>query len=718
MNESLVISVRLHEGWYHGAGSVPSPARLFQALIAGCGIRGPLPHRSIKALQWLEQQPPPVVATPSTKSGQTVVNYVPNNDLDSKQGDPRRIGEIRTKKSIRPFLFDPSIPFHYCWALGEDRDDECVQHVIELADGLYQLGRAVDIAWAWAEVMPGQDLDAMLRGYRGPVRHPAIGRGNVECPTPGSLASLMRRYQDMSRRYGPTSDGKGQTFKRRAKPKWQMISYDSAPQRECFDLIDRETSTFQPWPITQSIELVTTVRDSAVSRLESSLTDSRQEIHRALIGRKTNGENAGPISARVRIIPLPSIGHRYANQDIRRILVEVPSDCPLRADDVFWAFSGQELSVHGRRIDLMRAQAHRQLEHYGITTTGSLHWQTVTPIALTSATRRRVDPNEALQSRDISKNASEKRMEQELAHAAIRQSLRHAGVLSALRRVCLQREPFNSQGSKTVDFAVSPRFSHHALWHARLEFEKVVEGPLCLGDGRFAGLGILCPTQPLVAALAFRIATKLPTDIDPMVITKAFRRAVMARFRDHTCSSRLPTYITGHHEDSAPADRTFQPHVAYFCDPSSNSLLVMPPSAGNVDEQYFANDHKELEIALRGLEIVRVPGIGKLDVYSADLDTVSHLLEPSAIWRTLTPYTVCRHGKKMTAEEVIRRDVISECSRQGFPHPETIDVTSWRAQHGLGLHAELKLTFANEIRGPILLGRTRHKGGGVFHRVL
>ena len=39
---ALLISVRLHEGWYHGSGGVPSPARMFQALVAGAGCIGVL----------------------------------------------------------------------------------------------------------------------------------------------------------------------------------------------------------------------------------------------------------------------------------------------------------------------------------------------------------------------------------------------------------------------------------------------------------------------------------------------------------------------------------------------------------------------------------------------------------------------------------------------------------------------------------------------------
>src|SRR5579885_2162377 len=51
---ALVIYVRLHDGRYHGGGDwPPSPARLFQALVAGAGLSGPLEESDKEALRWL-----------------------------------------------------------------------------------------------------------------------------------------------------------------------------------------------------------------------------------------------------------------------------------------------------------------------------------------------------------------------------------------------------------------------------------------------------------------------------------------------------------------------------------------------------------------------------------------------------------------------------------------------------------------------------------------
>ena len=101
MQHVLLITVRFHDGRYHGTGDwPPSPARLFQALVAGIGQRGPLGDDVSEPLEWLERLSPPVIAAPvmDEKGGRAVTNYVPNNELDAVDGDPRRIGSIRAAK--------------------------------------------------------------------------------------------------------------------------------------------------------------------------------------------------------------------------------------------------------------------------------------------------------------------------------------------------------------------------------------------------------------------------------------------------------------------------------------------------------------------------------------------------------------------------------------------------------------------------------------------
>src|SRR5579883_871510 len=148
MTCTLLISVRFYDGRYYGAGDwPPSPARLFQALVAAAPKTGDaLEQKSRAALAWLEQLDAPVVAVPQKTDGQPDFKlFVPNNDLDAKGDDIRRIAEIRSAtKRIRPRLFDAAVPLFYFWRFDEG-DDNQAKCICDIANGLYQLGRGVDM---------------------------------------------------------------------------------------------------------------------------------------------------------------------------------------------------------------------------------------------------------------------------------------------------------------------------------------------------------------------------------------------------------------------------------------------------------------------------------------------------------------------------------------------------------------------------------------------
>jgi CRISPR-associated protein Csb2 len=112
----LLISVRFHDGRYHGAGDwPPSPARLFQALVASASQGEILAKSDKDAFKWLESlKGAPVIATPLMRPGQSFKNFVPNNDRDSVESKKfenhtdylAALAKIRTSKDIRPVLFD------------------------------------------------------------------------------------------------------------------------------------------------------------------------------------------------------------------------------------------------------------------------------------------------------------------------------------------------------------------------------------------------------------------------------------------------------------------------------------------------------------------------------------------------------------------------------------------------------------------------------------
>ncbi len=727
---ALVVHVRLHDGRYHGEGDwPPSPARLFQALVAGAALGGPLGDSERNALTWLEERQPPVIAAPTAcRPRRGVLFYMPNNDSDRIEGDPERMAEIRTAtKVFRPYFFDAEQPFVYAWGLGPaPEDEEQARAICRLADRLYQLGRGVDMAWAWGEVLEDDGLGRLLAEHPGQVFRPSAGNSAISLasPCPGSLMSIEQRYRAYGKRFRYVPEGRAVkvVFHQPPRPRFRSAAYASPPARQLYELREPTAeAAFASWPLARTSALVVRLRDGAVERLKRAIAERVSDIERVLVGRKPDGTNDGPVEDRVRIIPLPSVGHVHADREIRRVVVEVPATCPIRAADVHWAFSGLVVDpntgeVHGV---LIRADDQRFLRHYGMDDDGGHRvWRTVTPAALPEdARRRRVDPTR--KSADA-KAGRERATEQARAAAGVCQALRHAGVRTGAEAVRVQREPFDANGARVEAFAGGTRFAKERLWHVEVTFESTVPGPLVVGDGRFLGLGVMAPVAKAGGIHVFTTDAGLAEDADPMGVARALRRAVMARVQGVLGeSAALPAFFGGHEADGAPAKSQLHPHLAFVFDPRTGRLLVVAPHV--LDRREATSDEaanlRVLEEALRGFHELRAGPAGFLKVRAATADRATDpLLMASRTWESLTPYHVTRHTKKVGADEALAIDLRAECRRAGLPMPH-VESTEWRGVPGVGLVGRARLAFEVAVEGPLVLGRCRHMGGGLFAAV-
>ena len=506
MSHALLLTLHFHDGRYHGLPDwPPSPARLFQALIAGAASGTALDPDYVEALEWLEKRDAPIIAAPKVIQGQGYLHYLPNNDLDAVGGDPRRMSKIRTaKKTIRPMLFDAGAPLLYVWFF-DSSDKMLAGRICAIAKHLYQLGRGVDMAWAQAEVLNTEDAEKRLEEHGGTLHRPTESNSGVlqACPGPGSLKSLIERYEAMGKRFHREVNGRKIAFTQPPKPRFRQIAYDSPPDRLLYDLRHlSRTSEFQAWPLTGIARFTETVRDVAADRLAAALPDKAACIER-VFGRARDLTEVDK-ARRIRITPLPSIGHPNAESSIRRVLVEIPPNCPLPVDDLKWAFAGLHLGSDPEtgeiRSDslpmLIKADDWRMPEHYGVERNGkqTFHlWRTVTPAALPErAARRRSDP---ARRNETAKGAKERLKEETRAAGAVRQALRHAGIETAVAAVRVQREPFRARGARAEAFARATRFSRHRLWHVEVAFTAPREGPVLIGDGRYLGLGLMAPEK-------------------------------------------------------------------------------------------------------------------------------------------------------------------------------------------------------------------------------
>lgn len=493
MSRALRLAVRFHEGRYHGHadrfhaadGWPPSPGRLFQALVAAAARGARLLVDDRRALGWLEQLDPPRIAAPPVRRGHSVKLFVPNNDLDAVGGDPDRVSELRTDKQWRPCFFDPDHPVVYVWNF--DSGEPEAERVSSIAARLYQLGRGVDMASAVADILPREQADAALADHAGALYAPG-GGGDVACPHPGTFASLVKRHeQARARLTWNASEGKvRQLFTQPPQASFRGVDYRALARLLHFEL--RDGSAFTPRPLRLAAPLTAGLRDAAAAKLRTALPAQAALFEKLIVGR---GASPRDLDLRIRILPLPSIGAAHADLSIRRVMIEVPAQCPVRLDDLRWAFAG--LSPYNPETGevwpgrLVSTEDSRMADRFSL---NGPTFSSVTAVVLSTAVRRRLgsETNGAV------KDADERLREEARAVGAVVQALRHAGVRARPTDIRVQREPFHRKGAMAERFAAGSRFSKHALWHVELQFREAVPGPLLIGDGRFCGLGVMVPT--------------------------------------------------------------------------------------------------------------------------------------------------------------------------------------------------------------------------------
>ena len=718
MARSLLITVRFHEGRYHGQGDrfngvddwPPSPGRLFQALVAASARGARLPPEDECALRWLEGLGPPRIAAPAARRGRAVKLFVPNNDLDSVGGDPARVGKVRDDKQWRPCFFDPYEPVHYVWDFESGAAE--MTRICAIAERLYQLGRGIDMAWANGQVLERNEAEALLESHSGSIRRPG-GAGETATPHPGTLDSLVERYQGKRRRLTTIGTGSKsrQLFTQPPKASFRLTGYDSPPHRLHFEFRGPEGG-FAPRPLVSAAPLITGLRDSAAERLREALPAKSALFEKLVIGR---GAGPADLVQRIRLIPIPSIGALHTDPSIRRIMVEISPDCPIRADDLKWAFAGL------RPYD----------PHTGKTWQGSLVstddsqmanrfariaqvFQSITPIALSKAQRRRTGTASK-------KTAEERCQEERRAAGAVVQALRHTGLRTRPSEIHVQREPFQRRGVRAELFADGSRFSKHDLWHVQLRFREPVFGPLVIGDGRFCGLGLMAPKSDFSHdTVAFSIApeTSVAT-ADAAPLLHAVRRALMALSRDD--NGHVPRLFSGHEREGTPARGGGHEHVFLAVDDADGDgridrVIVAAPWACDRTTRASLEDRACFDGVVTLLTHVRAGRLGVLRLCPpCSLPAGEPLVGPGRVWASRTPYLPTRHaGRGKDPDTAVVRDVIAECERRRFPKPEVELLELNVGPNGGGLAARVRLRFTVAVEGPIMIGRDSHRGGGLF----
>ena len=548
MFEHLRISVRFLGGEFHGRGDngesewPPSPLRLFQALtnaaarLGGNGIGA----RNADALRWLEavKQPPEIIADKTTTTNGYRL-YVPDNvgDLVAKQwsadkyfdskNHPIDISSYRTEKRVRPLRLADAAAVHYLWTLDDAKSSKYHETLIALAHAITCLGWGVDLVVADAAV---EKRDEIFRSFPGEHWLPVetAGGASLRVPMVGTLTALDERHAAFLGRIKHLEDRSEIFVPVPPLSTFRVVIYRRAtelsqPPYAVFALRRPDDSGFAAFdPQWRRLHLAGMLRHAASQpAFASAVGWDKIKVDAFVLGHdKSDPTNIKPTASTARLIfiPLPSIEWRGEDCGstvgaIRRVLVTVSGHYDAsKFLRIVRALEGQELIDEKSKhpVAFLRRQSDNDKAIAGYLAE-SAAWTTVSPVVLPGHD----DPRKLrrrLRDATIRLSGTEKAHLIGKLDTRIERLLRKAFIDSGLPAMLVANADLQWRSAgflPGVDLASQYSTPNQCRRFCRLHVRVVwrepfpdgtfhlkrINGPLCVGSGRFSGLGLFVPTD-------------------------------------------------------------------------------------------------------------------------------------------------------------------------------------------------------------------------------
>lgn len=505
----------------------PSPLRVFQSLLAAGATRGhgEFPLRFRSALLWLEKQPAPTLIAPTSLTSSGYSLSVPNNALDVvakawTRGNYSNLGDAnpathRTMKRVRPTLLRTDGPVHYLWPLDEPVTEpvrEQVAALSEMARSLSAVGWGIDVAVGDAGILADRQATDLYGEKWLPDR--AEGEG-LRVPKEGTFDHLTRRHSQFLARLGP--EGLNAPLPVSA---YRVVEYRPAfsrPRRAsaAFSLLKTDASGFRTFDVVRRTPRVAEMMRGAAERAARRAGWPELKISTAIMGHgelRGASKNSAVESARFAWLPLPSLETRGERNvrvvgSIRRIIVTSFAD---RFDDeIAWArraLSGEELAAGANgaaeALVSLLPESDRMVHEY---VRPASEWATVTPVVLPGYDdpahyRKRLNDS-VVDAEDQQKLLG--RIAQRI-DSLLRKAIVHAGLSQELAqhaKVEWRDTGFWPGADLAGRYVVPdhlrrfPRLHVRISWRDRENQPSAIPGPICIGGGRFYGLGLLAAVR-------------------------------------------------------------------------------------------------------------------------------------------------------------------------------------------------------------------------------
>lgn len=498
----------------------PSPLRAFQALVAAAAARGrtrSLGAQDIRALEWLEKQSPPIVVAPVGLHGSRYATSVPLNAMDvvgkawvrgQVDSDDANPATHRTMKTVCATWLRGGGAVHYLWPLSAALDDEsrnAGQTLAVIARSVVVLGWGIDHVVANGAVLSPQAVESIT----GERWLPVSGDGGLRVPIAGTLAALLERHQKFLGRLSGDALTPPPPLTRFANRAYRRATDPATRPAAAFSVMKSDGSGFRPFDTAHRALTVAGMVRHATKRAATQAGWSTSRIDAFVLGHGSSRDDTrqAPVGPRrFAYLPLPSIEARGESAagvltNVRRVLVtSFADDCE---SEIAWAqraLSGQELveEDHKQSLALLSPlpPSDSVVRRY---TEPAICWVTATPVILPgfddpAGYRRRLAHGLTVDDQIRLLARLDARVD-----TLLRKAIVHAGFsrpLADYARLDWRSVGFLPGAARADRYGVPdhlrlyPRFHVRIRWRGQDGGAVEVPGPICLGGGRFYGLGL------------------------------------------------------------------------------------------------------------------------------------------------------------------------------------------------------------------------------------
>ena len=528
MSSHLCLSFRFLDPAFHGRGDrgepewPPSPLRAFQSLVAAAARQQDpvVSEETGAALRWLEQQAAPTIITPASAPTRGYVLSVPNNAMDIvasawRRGNYSSCGDAspathRTMKRVRPTRMLGGDAVHYLWPIREPVSPDVARHVDALASVSKQvvaLGWGVDMVVGGGDVLSHPTVQDLPGEWWLPYDHAEDAGSRI--PVTGSLDAVVERYLSFLQRVRPEGFVPPKPLTCFRKVAYRRATDPPPRPFAAFSLLKEDGSGFRPFDAArQALTVAGMIRHAARRSAEQSGWDEAY-VNTFVLGHGASsapGEYASEEKARFAYLPLPSIETRGPGRArtvgaVRRVMLMAFSGrCGREFAWARRALSGQDLinkdtGEVAALLSLVPA-SDGVVQAY---TRSASSWATVTPVVLPGYD----DPGHYRRQLKQNKDAATQKQMLERLHdridGLIRKAITQAGFPQALTthaELEWRVSGFWPGTDLASRYGVPDHLKRYPRYHVKVTWRDSagrplhISGPICLGGGRFYGIGL------------------------------------------------------------------------------------------------------------------------------------------------------------------------------------------------------------------------------------